>query len=33
MGIRDNELIVAWSDSGPGEDGQLQVQTAVGQIP
>jgi len=33
MGIRDNELILAWSDSGPGEDGQLQVQTAVGQIP
>jgi len=26
-------LILAWSDSGPGEDGQLQVQTAVGQIP
>jgi len=28
-----NELILAWSDSGPGEDGQLQVQTAVGQLP
>jgi hypothetical protein len=33
MGVRDNELIIAWSDSGPGEDGQLQVQTAVGQLP
>lgn len=33
IGRRGNELILAWSDSGPGEDGQLQVQTAVGQIP
>jgi hypothetical protein len=33
MGVVGNELILAWSDSGPGEDGQLQVQTAVGQIP
>jgi hypothetical protein len=33
IGRQGNELILAWSDSGPGEDGQLQVQTAVGQIP
>ncbi|MBI2185819.1 MAG: exo-alpha-sialidase [Acidobacteria bacterium] len=33
MGLRGNELVIAWSDSGGGEDGQLQVQTAVGQIP
>jgi hypothetical protein len=33
MGRRGSELVLAWSDSGPGEDGQLQVQTAVGQIP
>ena len=33
MGIRGSELILAWSDSGPRDDGQLQVQTAVGQIP
>jgi hypothetical protein len=30
---RGSELILAWSASGPGEDGQLQVQTAVGQLP
>ncbi|MBI3047829.1 MAG: exo-alpha-sialidase [Acidobacteria bacterium] len=33
IGRRGNELILAWSDSGPGEDGQLQVQTAVGRLP
>jgi hypothetical protein len=33
MGVRGSELILAWSDSGPRDDGQLQVQTAVGQIP
>lgn len=30
---RGDELILAWTDSGPGEDGALQVQTAVGQLP
>jgi len=30
---RGDELILAWTDSGPGEDGSLQVPTAVGQIP
>ncbi|OFW06216.1 MAG: hypothetical protein A3I61_18810 [Acidobacteria bacterium RIFCSPLOWO2_02_FULL_68_18] len=33
MARRGNELVLAWSDSGPSEDGQLQVQTAVGQLP
>jgi len=33
MGLRGSELVVAWSDSSASEDGQLQVQTAIGQIP
>ena len=30
---RDNELIFAWTDSGTDEGGQLQLQTAVGELP
>jgi hypothetical protein len=30
---RGDELILAWTDSGPGEDGALQLQTAVGRLP
>ena len=33
MARRGDELILAWTDSGPGEDGALQVQTAVAELP
>jgi hypothetical protein len=33
IAVQGENLILAWSDSGPGEDGQLQVQTAVGRLP
>ena len=33
MARRDNELIFAWTDTGTEEGGQLQLQTAVGELP
>jgi len=33
IGRRGDELVLSWTDSGPGEDGTLQIQTAVGRLP
>ena len=33
IGLRGDELLLAWTDSGAGQDGALQLQTAVGRLP